>query len=184
MLRFSILLFICFVFAWIGAPASAPRAEPRRLSLVPAAEHEFQESRATDNENHFYLDGTIDAPVQIDCDEMQLFADHIEALQSEGRLIATGNVVYSRAATASPPSGWSSTPGHAPGRSTTPPARPSFATAARPGACSARRSRTSIFWRDGCTSSARRSTSIMHGGFTTCVQPTPRWELHVAERSR
>ena len=34
---------------------------------------------ADEHENHFYLEGTTDAPVQIDCDEMQLFADHMEA---------------------------------------------------------------------------------------------------------
>ena len=32
--------------------------------------------------------------MQIDCDDMQFFADHMENFQKEGRVIARGNVVF------------------------------------------------------------------------------------------
>ena len=40
------------------------------------------------------MEGTADQPVQIDCDDLQFFADHMELFQKEGRVTARGNVVY------------------------------------------------------------------------------------------
>ncbi len=40
--------------------------------------------------DHYVLDGTEDAPVQIDCDDMQLSADHMEYFQNEGRVDGAG----------------------------------------------------------------------------------------------
>ena len=45
-------------------------------------------------QEHYVMDGTDDQPVQIDCDDLQFFARHMELFQKEGRLTAEGNVVY------------------------------------------------------------------------------------------
>ena len=45
-------------------------------------------------EDHYIMEGTADQPVQIDCDDMQFFADHMELFEKEGRVIANGNVTY------------------------------------------------------------------------------------------
>src|SRR4029079_16147055 len=43
---------------------------------------------------HFVRNGKSAQRVQIDCDDLQFFADHMELFQKEGRLTAEGNVVY------------------------------------------------------------------------------------------
>ena len=128
--------------------------------------------------DHYVIEGTADQPVQIDCDDMQFFADHMELFQNEGRVIATGNVVYIS------------------GGNRINAERMEFNTKTRTGtfynatgtrrslrepaptrASSARRSRTRIFWGEELQKIGPKKYRIIHGGFTTCVQPTPRWDM-------
>jgi len=44
--------------------------------------------------NHLVLTGSVEQPVQIDCDELQLFADKVEMFRSEGRVVADGHVLF------------------------------------------------------------------------------------------
>ena len=87
MLRFSSILVICFAVEWLAAPAAA-RAQG---SLAGCKAYKQQNMTGVGFAgDHFVLDGTPDAPVQIDCDDMQFFADHIENFQKEGRVTAHG----------------------------------------------------------------------------------------------
>ncbi len=175
MVRLSILLILSVVFEWALAPAAA-----RAQGLAGC--HLYQQQNMTaqkvedEHENHYYLEGTADAPVQIDCDEMQLFADHMEFFQTEGRVIATGNVLFVT------------------GGNRINAERMDFNT----------RTRTGTFYMASGTAVLRdkpqpglfgtqepdllfrgdeihkigpKKYRLVRGNFTTCVQPTPRWEM-------
>ncbi len=117
------------------APAAArARRRPGRLQALRTAEpdrHPQGDRRAS--RTHFFLDGTADAPVQIDCDDMQLFADQMEIFRPRhGWSRPATCCSTSRAATGSPPSGWSSTPRPAPARSSMPAGTAVLARQGRP----------------------------------------------------
>ena len=38
-----------------------------------------------------------------------------------------------------------------------------------------------LFWAEKIEKIGDRAYELTHGGFTTCLQPTPRWELHAGE---
>ena len=115
--------------------------------------------------------------VQIDCNDIQLFADHAEVFTDIDRLIATGNVVFVS------------------GTSRIVAERMEFNTRTKTG---------TFFTASGTVNMENRGIDasffgggdpaayfygetveklgpdryrISRGGFTTCVQPTPRWEL-------
>ena len=78
----------------------------------------------------------------------------------------------------SQPRAWSSTPRPASARSTSRPAwRRSAIAPFRTRACSGRSSPTSISGARRSRRSDPTSTASHKGGFTTCVQPTPRWDV-------
>ena len=176
MLRLSIIFFLCVVFEWVGAPGAA-RAQG---SLAGCHLYEQQNMTfrkvADEHENHFILEGTEDAPVQIDCDEMQLFADHMEHFQTEGRVIATGNVLYIS------------------GGNRINAERMEFNTKTRTGTFfnahgqAVLRDKPTpglfgtqepdlLFRGDEIHKIGPKKYRLIRGNFTTCVQPTPRWEL-------
>ncbi|MEN3339543.1 MAG: LPS-assembly protein, partial [Acidobacteriota bacterium] len=175
MLRFSILLCLCIGFEWVGAPAAA---QAQSLAGCHVYQQQNMSSRrvSEENENHFFQDGTTDAPVQIDCDEMQLFADHMEGFQTEGRVIATGNVLYIS------------------GGNRINAERMEFNTKTRTGTfynatgTAVLRDKADpglfgtqepdlMFRADEIHKIGPKKYRLVRGNFTTCVQPTPRWEM-------
>jgi LPS-assembly protein len=177
MLRLSIIFVLCVVFEWVGAPGAA-RAQGGSLAgchLYEQQDLHFQKV-ADEHENHFILEGTTDAPVQIDCDEMQLFADHMESFQTEGRVIATGNVLYIS------------------GGNRINAERMEFNTRTRTGTffnahgTAVLRDKPQpglfgtqepdlMFRGDEIQKIGPKKYRLIRGNFTTCVQPTPRWEM-------
>jgi LPS-assembly protein len=176
MLRLSIIFFLCVVFEWVGSPGAA-RAQG---GLAGCRLYEQQNLTfrkvADEHENHFILEGTEDAPVQIDCDEMQLFANHMEHFQNEGRVIATGNVLYVS------------------GGNRINAERMEFNTKTRTGTffnahgTAVLRDKPQpglfgtqepdlMFRGDEIHKIGPKKYRLIRGNFTTCVQPTPRWEL-------
>ena len=122
------------------------------------------------------LSGSPEQPVKIDCDETQLFADKMEIFDGH-QVVATGNVLYVS------------------GGNRIAAERLEFDTKTRTG---------TFFNASGTVSLADRGVDrsmfgtqepdayfrgeeihklgpdkykIVHGAFTTCVQPTPRWEM-------
>src|SRR5690349_6848273 len=91
MLRIISFFILCAALEWIAAPATA-RAQAQIGNCKLSKTQNMSGSRVA--EDHYVMDGTADQPVQIDCDDMQFFADHMELFQKEGRLTAQGNVVY------------------------------------------------------------------------------------------
>jgi LPS-assembly protein len=176
MLRLSLILSFCFVCEWIGAPAAAHAQANLAGCRVYEQQNMTFQKVADEHENHFILEGTTDAPVQIDCDEMQLFADHMEHFQNEGRVIATGNVLYIS------------------GGNRINAERLEFNTKTRTGTfymatgtASLRDKPTPglfgtqepdlLFRGDEIHKIGPKKYRLVRGNFTTCVQPTPRWEM-------
>ena len=167
-----------------ATPPTAPAAPPQQTDLsgcknprmksltfdrVPVKHEQGVE------EMRMLLTGSTADPVQIDCDGMQLMADQMEIFDSH-QVVATGNVVYTSEGNRIAAE------------------RLEFDTRTRTG---------TFFNASGTVSVADRVDKslfgtqepdayfrgeeiqklgparyrIVHGAFTTCVQPTPRWEM-------
>ena len=123
--------------------------------------------------------GTAEQPARIVCDELQFSADDAELFSKQDSSPHGATSCSSRRATASGPTGWSSTPRPGPACSTTRAAPACSAIAGRRpiAACSARRSPKRCSGASEIEKLGPKKYRITRGGFTTCVQPTPRWEL-------
>ena len=125
---------------------------------------------------HFRLSGTVEQPVQIDCDEFQLFADTVEHFQDEARLLASGHIVFvsgtnrisaekldfntrTRTGTFYMASGTA------------------VMKAATPSTPAGEQEPYAFFWGKELHKLGPTKYKIVDGGFTACMQPTPRWEI-------
>src|SRR4051812_24504521 len=115
--------------------------------------------------------------VRVDCNDIQLFADEAEVFSDADRMRASGNVVFvsaqnrisadrmefntrTRTGTFYNASGIANLAGRGIDRSL-------FGT----------QEPDAYFWGQTIEKLGPKTYRISHGGFTTCVQPTPRWEL-------
>jgi LPS-assembly protein len=115
--------------------------------------------------------------VQIDCNDIQLFADEAEVFPDVDRMRASGNVVFvsttnrisaermefntkTKTGTFYVASGIANLEGRGIDRSL-------FGT----------QEPDAYFWGDTIEKLGPKTYRVTHGGFTTCVQPTPRWEM-------
>ena len=130
--------------------------------------------------NHFKLVGQV----EVICGTETFFADEIETFTDENRLIATGNVVFtsgdSRIAAERLEFNTKTKTGtfyNAAGSAALQP------TEQRPGEPAIDRSMYGTqepdvyFYGDTVEKVGEKKYRITHGGFTTCVQPEPRWKL-------
>jgi LPS-assembly protein len=174
MFRLTLTLVACVSLDWLVATAPARAQSDVAGCKVSSVGTSTVVSNNQNNSSVF--DGTPAMPVQIDCDEMQFFADHIEHFKTEGRIVAAGNVVFVS------------------GRNRIAAERMVFHT----------KTKTGTFYVAAGTATLRdtpdpglfgtqepdlmfrgeevhklgdRKYRIVRGAFTTCVQPTPRWEL-------
>ena len=173
MRRLSSILFILITLEWLAA-APPVRAQTDMagckvwLNQAPVA-HALEEG-------HFKLVGAANTPVVVDCDQTQLVADEMEVFQKESRVIARGHVVYS-----SPENRIYAD-------------RLEFNTQTKLGTfyvaygtahLGERADRSmfgtqepyAYFYGDEIHKTGAKTYKIVRGGFTTCVQPTPRWEV-------
>ena len=173
MVRFSFILIFCLALDWFAAPPAARAQDPLAGCKGYQAQNlQFQKIE----KNHIVADGTADAPAQIDCEDLQLMADHLESFQEEGRVIAIGNVVYVS------------------GKNRISAERMEFNTKTRTGTfynawgtamirdapdpgMFGTQEPDAFFWGDELQKIGPKKYRIIHGGFTTCVQPTPRWQM-------
>ena len=126
--------------------------------------------------NHFRLSGTVEQPVQIDCDEFQLFADSVEHFKDEARLLASGHIVFvsgNNRISAERLDFNTRT------RTGTFYAAAGTATmkAATPESTAGEQEPYAFFWGDELHKIGPTKYKIVDGGFTACLQPTPRWEI-------
>ncbi|MEO5895963.1 MAG: putative LPS assembly protein LptD [Vicinamibacterales bacterium] len=138
------------------------RAEHGRLELI--------------DPSHQRLTGTVERPVQIECDDMQLFADTVDLYRKEGRVTAEGHVTFvsgaNRIAAERMEFDTRTKMGTFYVASGTSVMRPGT-----PGETAGGQEPYAYFWGDELHKIGPKKYRIVRGGFTACVQPTPRWEV-------
>ena len=173
MLRLILLLLVALAFEWFGAPAVA-RAQSQIAGCKLSKALNMSGTQLT--EEHYVMEGTSDQPVQIDCDDLQFFADHMELFQKEGRVIANGNVTYISGGnkisaermvyfTKTRTGTFYNATGTAVLRESP---QPGIFGTQEPDA---------YFWGEELQKIGPKAYRIIKGGFTTCVQPAPRWDM-------
>jgi LPS-assembly protein len=133
-------------------------------------------SRSDQADDVTRLYGTPEQAVRIDCDDMQFFADYMEIFKKSDTIAARGNVVFVS------------------GTNRIAADRTEFNTKTRTGTFYNARGSASIanraeksmfgtqepdafFWGEEVRKLGPRKYQIKRGGLTTCLQPTPRWEI-------
>ncbi|OFW05568.1 MAG: hypothetical protein A3H96_10870 [Acidobacteria bacterium RIFCSPLOWO2_02_FULL_67_36] len=179
MVRFYPILVLCFAVDWLGVPAPARAQDFSGCNLYQAQSLKASMGKEIVNgklADHAILDGTPDVPVRIDCDEMQFFADHMEHYPELGRITARGNIVFVS------------------GRNRITAERMEFDTKNRTGtfyvafgtaelrdkpnpSLFGSQEPDAYFWGEELHKIGPKKYRLKNGGFTTCVQPTPRWVL-------
>jgi LPS-assembly protein len=171
--RASFVVAVCAVWALVLTPSEARAQSDISGCSFAHASHLIAVAH---DSNHHTLQGTVEHPVQIDCDDVQLFADSMELYRTEGRMTAQGHVTFVS------------------GTSRITAERMEFNTKTKTGTFYVA-SGTSImkqgtpadagggqepyayFWGDELHKIGPKKYRIVRGGFTACVQPTPRWEV-------
>ena len=127
-------------------------------------------------EGHTLFYGSRDIPVQIDCKDMQFMADFIETFNDKNLAVAQGNVMFESGGTRISAdrmefnfkdktgvfynaSGTASMAGRS---------DPSMFGTQPPDA---------YFWGEEIHKLGPKKYRLVRGNFTTCVQPTPRWDI-------
>lgn len=169
MLRTALLLSGLVLI--VALPASAQGSAPGGCNQKWK---EMSDSMVSYNSQDHYL---LLQRVEIDCNDIQLFADQVEIFSEADRLHASGNVLFvsndnrisaetldfntrTKTGTFHVASGIASIANRGIDRS--------FFGTQEPAA---------YFWGLTVEKLGPRTYRVTHGGFTTCVQPTPRWEI-------
>ena len=171
--RIIFILIVTVALEWFGAPAAA-RAQAQIAGCKVSKTLNMSGTKLA--EEHYVMEGTADQPVQIDCDDLQFFADHMELFQKEGRVIANGNVTYISGGnrinaermvyyTKTRTGTFYIATGTAVLRES---AQPGIFGTQEPDA---------YFWGEELQKIGPKTYRIIKGGFTTCVQPAPRWDM-------
>jgi LPS-assembly protein len=173
--RFSLITLACFVLSWFGAATPARAQTGLGGCRVYKAQYLTAEG-GRENQNHSLFMGDVTVPVQIDCDEMQFFADRMEIFHDKDLVMASGHVVFVS------------------GGNRISAERMEFNTRTRTGtfynadgtatlgdrvdrSMFGTQEPDAYFWGEELQKLGPKKYKITRGGFTTCVQPTPRWAM-------
>jgi LPS-assembly protein len=159
----------------LGAQQPTPGAQAPLADSATAQRHEIASEK-----NHHYI-----GKVEFELGDTKIYADEAWLYSDENRFVATGNVVFSQGANriASDKADFNTTTHlgtfyNATGIATVQPPRQPV----RPGAVAvpqrAGEETNVYFFGDTVEKLGAKKYKITNGGFTTCVQPTPRWDLH------
>lgn len=172
-------LFLCFVVCLLATPARAQFPPPP--AAVPLPDDPFLGDCSQNTQwkfeqvgpNHLQLTGQV----QIDCPQMSFFADQIDLFsEPTTRLVASGNVVFTT------PQGRMAAEkveyNLADGTGTFYQASGSMSLGAIADRAQFGNQDPDVyFYGETIEKVGPKSYKISRGGFTTCVQPTPRWEV-------
>ena len=170
--RYSFLLF--FALTALNPEMASAQDE---LSSCKSSYGDAARSEKLEDNSRFY--GTMEYPARIICDDMQFFADFAETFKKQDMVTAQGHVVYVS------------------GGNRIAADRMEFNTRTRTGTFYNARGTAILgdqgestdrsmfggkepdayFWGETLTKLGPKKYKIENGGFTTCVQPTPRWEV-------
>ncbi len=176
-MRFSLSL-ICWstLLLVVAPPASAQELAGCHLVTSLTAQKEVTTDASGAEQTHSTLVGAANTPVQIDCENMQFFADHMEIYHEQNRVVGVGHVLFKSDGNQIYAE---RTEFNTKTRTGT------FYDAAGTASLGTRVDRSlfgtqepdAYFWGEEIEKLGPKKYKITHGGFTTCVQPTPRWEL-------
>lgn len=172
MFRLGLILVLCVLCEWAVA------SSPVRAQEISGCRTDSMESLSSVqiDANHITLTGSVQLPVRIDCDDLQLFANSVEVFRTEGRFVAVGDVLFVS------------------GTNRISAERAEFNTKTKTGTFYKAAGTTVIrdksqpgqfgsqepnayFWGQELHKDGPSRYRIVKGGFTACVQPTPRWEV-------
>jgi LPS-assembly protein len=151
----------------------APVASAQDFSNCSVAKGLRSERRG---EGHTLFYGSRDIPVQIDCKDMQFMADFIETFNDKNLGVAQGNVVFESGGTRISADrmefNFKTKTGvfyNASGTATMPARNDQTMLGTQPP--------DAYFWGDDIHKLGPKKYRLIRGNFTTCVQPTPRWDI-------
>jgi LPS-assembly protein len=172
MLRFSVILLTLVGLEWVDAAAALAQFE------ISSCQSWQMKAQSVDSiaKDQWKLVGKPEDPVVVDCDATQIVADEMEVFNDQNRVIARGHVVYvssenrisadhmdfntrTKTGTFYEASGTA----HLGDRAD----RSMFGT----------QEPYAFFYGAEIHKLGPKKFRIVRGGFTTCVQPTPRWEI-------
>ena len=178
MFRPGLVIASCLSIGLLAAASSAGAQTPAAQSGIGGCRASQMQylTFQTITPDHLRLDGTPEIPVQVDCDEVQFFADHMEIFRDSNRVRAWGHVVFVS------------------GGNRISAERVDFNTETRTGTFYVASGTATLgdrversmfgtqepdayFWGEELQKVGPKKYKITRGGFTACVQPTPRWEL-------
>lgn len=173
MLRLSLSFILCVLCHWALVPVQAHA----QITISGCKTDALQSQVSIRHDaGHWTLTGTEARPIQIDCDDMQLFANSVEVFQAESRLVAMGDVAFisgeSRISAERLDYDTKTKTGIFYNFSGTTVLREK----AQPGPYGTQEP-NAFFWGEELHRQGPKKYRIVRGGFTACVQPTPRWEV-------
>jgi LPS-assembly protein len=115
--------------------------------------------------------------VRVDCNDVQLFADHVELFSDVDRMLATGNVVFVSAGSRISAERLEFNTRTKTGTFFTASGIANLENRGIERSLFGSQEPDAYFWGETIEKLGPKTYKITHGGFTTCVQPTPRWEL-------
>ncbi len=186
---------IALLFIARAALAQPPQPPlPSALAPAPAAgtpqgqgqQEQSSESLVVVNQKHYIRQGNVE--IHDTQNKTDIYADLVEFFEDENRAVATGNVVLSQGANriSAERAEFNTktmlgTFYNASGIATVQPPRQQ----PRPGAIApppmAGQDTVVYFFGETVEKIGPKKYKIVKGGFTTCVQPTPRWDMHAGE---
>ncbi|MCC7416458.1 MAG: LPS-assembly protein LptD [Acidobacteria bacterium] len=170
----SILVSFAVVVSLASAAAAQPAADPTVAESTSADRHEVLNGK-----DHHFL-----GRVKLERGDVSIFADEAWFHADTSRFIASGNVVFSQGsnrisadrAEFDTKSGLGTFVNAYGTASVKPPVQPLRPGAIAPPPIGSREAEV-YFFGDTVEKIGPKKYRITNGGFTTCVQPTPRWDL-------
>ena len=159
-------------------------AVPVHAQPLPGYQNTLAYSRVKVGENHWKLIGGV----ELEQTDTKIFADEVELFLDENRAIATGNVVFTQGANriAADRADFNTatrlgTFYNARGIATVKPPRQRVTPGGVAPPPVAGQDNDVYFFGETVEKIGPKKYKIINGGFSTCVQPTPRWDLTAGE---
>jgi LPS-assembly protein len=166
-----------------AAPPPAPQPSPTQSILPSTGQSEqLSETFMRVGQNHYIRQGKVE--IHDPRNKTDIYADLVEFFEDEDRAVATGNFVMSQGTNriSAERAEFNTKSGlgtfyNASGIPTTPPPRQQTRPGAFPPPPLAGQDTIVYFFGETIEKVGPKKYKITNGGFSTCVQPTPRWEM-------